>query len=69
MCISSNFKYFFKKIKIIYKKGFASGDPNKDAAAFRYFVNEGHQVLVAQSYAKNFGLYGNKEIHTNILYK
>jgi len=41
-------------------QGFASGDPDKDAAPFRYFVKEGHQILVAQSYAKNFGLYGQR---------
>ena len=39
-------------------QGYASGDPDKDGFAFRHFASEGHQVLVAQSYAKNFGLYG-----------
>jgi len=48
-------------------QGFASGDPDKDAAPFRYFVKEGHQVLVAQSYAKNFGLYGQRIGALNVL--
>jgi len=41
-------------------QGFASGDFNKDAAALRYFVNNGHDVLLCQSYAKNMGLYGER---------
>lgn len=39
-------------------QGFASGDTDKDAWALRYFIKEGHKVLVAQSFAKNMGLYG-----------
>jgi aspartate aminotransferase, mitochondrial len=39
---------------------FASGDPDKDAWALRYFVNEGHPIALAQSFAKNFGLYGER---------
>jgi aspartate aminotransferase len=38
-------------------QGFASGDLQKDAQAIRYFVAEGYEMLIAQSYAKNFGLY------------
>jgi len=41
-------------------QGFASGDADKDAAALRLFVDEGHNVMLAQSYAKNFGLYGER---------
>lgn len=41
-------------------QGFASGDAEKDAAALRLFVDDGHQVCLAQSYAKNFGLYGER---------
>jgi len=41
-------------------QGFASGSVDKDAAALRYFVDEGHQVLLAQSFAKNMGLYGER---------
>jgi aspartate aminotransferase, mitochondrial len=39
---------------------FASGDPDQDAAALRYFVNQGHPIALAQSFAKNFGLYGER---------
>lgn len=35
-------------------------DLNKDAQAIRYFASEGHEMLVAYSYAKNFGLYGER---------
>ena len=38
-------------------QGFASGDPEKDAWAVRYFVERGFELFVAQSFAKNFGLY------------
>jgi aspartate aminotransferase len=39
-------------------QGFASGDLIKDVAAVRYFADRGFEMLVAQSYAKNMGLYG-----------
>lgn len=38
-------------------QGFASGDPIRDAFAVRYFVSRGFEMLCAQSFAKNFGLY------------
>lgn len=41
-------------------QGFASGDPNKDAFAVRYFVSRGFELLCAQSFAKNFGLYNER---------
>lgn len=41
-------------------QGFASGDVNKDAQAVRYFLKDGHRIALAQSYAKNFGLYGER---------
>lgn len=41
-------------------QGFASGDTHKDAYGPRKFVNSGHQILLAQSFAKNFGLYGER---------
>lgn len=40
-------------------QGFASGDTVKDAFALRRFIEDGHEVALAQSYAKNMGLYGN----------
>ena len=41
-------------------QGFASGDAEADASALRLFVEEGHNVALAQSFAKNFGLYGER---------
>jgi aspartate aminotransferase len=34
-------------------QGFASGDTNKDAFPIRHFVKEGHNICLAQSFAKN----------------
>jgi aspartate aminotransferase len=41
-------------------QGFATGDPEEDAYAIRQFVADGNQILLGQSYAKNFGLYGER---------
>lgn len=41
-------------------QGFASGSLEDDAWAVRYFVSEGFELCVAQSFAKNFGLYGER---------
>lgn len=41
-------------------QGFASGDTNKDAFPLRHFVAEGHNPCLAQSFAKNMGLYGER---------
>ncbi|KDO34648.1 hypothetical protein SPRG_00710 [Saprolegnia parasitica CBS 223.65] len=41
-------------------QGFASGDADRDAAAIRQFVEDGHNIVLSQSYAKNFGLYGER---------
>jgi aspartate/tyrosine/aromatic aminotransferase len=42
-------------------QGFASGDLDRDAASVRLFVDEfGMEVFACQSYAKNFGLYGER---------
>lgn len=38
-------------------QGFASGNPDQDAWAIRYFVDRGFELFVCQSFAKNFGLY------------
>jgi len=38
-------------------QGFASGNVDDDAFALRHFINEGHNVVLAQSFAKNFGLF------------
>ena len=41
-------------------QGFASGDAEADASAIRRFLDDGHSLLLAQSFAKNFGLYGER---------
>ncbi|GJQ13925.1 hypothetical protein GpartN1_g5716.t1 [Galdieria partita] len=41
-------------------QGFASGDLEKDAFAVRMFEQSGIEMLVAQSFAKNMGLYGER---------
>lgn len=41
-------------------QGFASGDLENDAWAIRHFVAEGFELCIAQSFAKNFGLYGER---------
>lgn len=41
-------------------QGFASGDTTRDAFAVRHFVEQGHQIALAQSFAKNMGLYGER---------
>ena len=40
-------------------QGFGQGI-DEDAMAVRHFVADGHQMLVANSYSKNFGLYGER---------
>lgn len=41
-------------------QGFASGRLDEDAQSVRMFVTDGGECLVAQSYAKNMGLYGER---------
>lgn len=41
-------------------QGFASGDLDQDAWAVRYFIEQGFELCIAQSFAKNFGLYGER---------
>lgn len=41
-------------------QGFASGDLERDAWAVQYFVSQGLELLICQSFAKNFGLYGQR---------
>lgn len=41
-------------------QGFASGDPTTDSESYRMFLNEGHQIMLCQSFAKNMGLYGQR---------
>lgn len=46
-------------------QGFASGDIDRDAWAVRYFIEQGHNILLSQSFAKNMGLYGQSEFHAS----
>lgn len=49
-------------------QGYASGDLNKDAWSVRYFANERNmELMVTQSYSKNFGLYGERIGALNIM--
>lgn len=41
-------------------QGFVSGDPNKDAMPARLFADTGLEMIAACSFAKNFGLYGER---------
>lgn len=41
-------------------QGFASGNPERDAKAIRIFLEDGHLIGLAQSFAKNMGLYGQR---------
>jgi aspartate aminotransferase len=56
LCHEKKFCVFFDSAY----QGFASGDAEADGYALRLFVKEGHNVLLAQSFAKNFGLYGER---------
>ena len=41
-------------------QGFASGDLAQDNFAIRHFIEQGFEMVIAQSFAKNFGLYGQR---------
>ena len=53
-------KTYFFKLSFFVLKGFASGSLDADAQPVRLFVADGGELLVAQSYAKNLGLYGER---------
>ena len=52
-------KSFVPFLDLAYQ-GFATGDLDNDAYAVRLFAEEGLQFLVAESFAKNAGLYGER---------
>jgi len=52
-------KNLFSFFDVAYQ-GFASGDPDTDAWSVRYFASQGMELLCAQSFAKNFGLYNER---------
>lgn len=41
-------------------QGFASGSLSRDNFAIRHFIDKGFDVLIAQSFSKNLGLYGQR---------
>ena len=41
-------------------QGFATGDVDEDAYAIRLFANSGINMVLSQSFSKNFGLYGER---------
>lgn len=41
-------------------QGFASGSLSRDNWAIRYFIDQGFDILIAQSFSKNLGLYGQR---------
>jgi len=41
-------------------QGYATGDLDRDAASVRTFERMGLEMLISQSYSKNFGLYGER---------
>ncbi|WMV41795.1 hypothetical protein MTR67_035180 [Solanum verrucosum] len=48
-------------------QGFASGSLDEDASSVRMFAARGMELLVAQSYSKNLGLYGERIGAINVL--
>ncbi|KAF5312604.1 hypothetical protein D9619_003212 [Psilocybe cf. subviscida] len=54
-----NEKKLFPFFDMAYQ-GFASGSTVQDAFAVRHFVEQGHQIALCQSFAKNMGLYGER---------
>lgn len=47
-------------------QGFGEG-LESDAASIRYFAEQGHEMLVAVSHSKNFGLYGERVGHLSVV--
>jgi len=41
-------------------QGFASGNPEEDAWALRFFAESGFEMFVCSSFSKNFGLYNER---------
>lgn len=41
-------------------QGFVSGDLDKDGVGLRYFMSQGFEMVIAQSFAKIMGLYGER---------
>lgn len=52
-------KQLFPYFDMAYQ-GFATGNISRDAFAPRYFAQQGHELILCQSFAKNMGLYGER---------
>jgi len=63
LCKKKNLMPFFD----VAYQGFATGDLDKDAFAPRLFVEKGLEIMVAQSYSKNLGLYGERVGALNVV--
>ena len=50
-------------------QGFATGDPEADAWSVRYFVQSGFELLICQSFAKNFGLYNERAGNITMVFR
>lgn len=50
-------------------QGMVTGDPDVDVWAVRYFVERGFELVCAQSFSKNFGLYGERVGHLVVVQK
>lgn len=62
--VQSNFRTTFvvtsKSEHLYVLQGFASGSLDADASSVRLFIERGMELLVAQSYSKNLGLYAER---------
>jgi aspartate aminotransferase len=54
------FFFFFFYVCVFGGAGYATGDVERDAESIRTFMNDGHTLTLCQSFAKNFGLYGQR---------
>ena len=65
LCITKKIVPFFDTAY----QGFASGDLVRDGYSVRLFAQKGMEMLAAQSFAKNMGLYGERIGSINIICK
>lgn len=63
LCMKKNHIPFFD----VAYQGFATGSLEEDAWAPRFFVEQGHEIMVSQSYSKNLGLYGERVGAINVV--
>ncbi|KAL4568316.1 hypothetical protein LXL04_023925 [Taraxacum kok-saghyz] len=66
LLMSSKKRTIFPFFDVAYQ-GFASGSLDQDASSVRLFAARGMELLVAQSYSKNLGLYAERVGAINVL--